>query len=109
MIKRIYEKIGRMIFWGWNLRDSHDWDYFYIFHILELKLERIYDTISEGPVDWDYDEEHRNAIQSLEKCVGLLKCLNHEEDFHGLFDTYEQEWRDELFDLMKEYGIYWWD
>lgn len=37
-----YERVCRMLFWGWNLRDSFDFDSQTIYKMLSLKYKRIH-------------------------------------------------------------------
>jgi hypothetical protein len=40
-MKRLIAKIERFFYWGWALRNSQDWDNYYLDEIMLLKLERM--------------------------------------------------------------------
>lgn len=68
-----YEKVKRMIFWGWKMRNSWDFDACTIYDMLQLKLERLlYVFKNHGHCEWNSDENN-SRMKQLREAIELLK------------------------------------
>jgi len=127
MITRIKRAIV-YAFHGWN---SFDYDYAFIFHLLQFKLKRMLPEVGKHAVlDKKTKQSLRIAVKLLEKIntnnysyfvdeyvkrygeIGLFKELDNPEEFHKAFAMDEQQRKRDinlLFDIMKKYITYWWD
>lgn len=95
--KHKYEQIQRFFFWGWKLRNSHDWDSHTIYEMLYLKLDRIYDTMKkDSHLMWNSDEKN-NGMRKLLEAKGLARDLydnqfgNNRVYFHEKFQFPREE------------------
>lgn len=58
--RNTYARICRFFFWGWKLRNSHDWDGHTLYEIIHLKLERMdKEMLNKGHLAWQYEEKKR--------------------------------------------------
>lgn len=73
-----YEMLKRMIFWGWNMRHSYDFDAHSIYLMLHLKLERVYGAMKNGNCLWN-DDESNNRMRKLLEAKGLAKRIYDEK------------------------------
>lgn len=90
-MRSIFERIKRMFYWGWNLRDNFDWDYEYVEKMLLLKLKRLhwqmenatyhmnlqdlYAHLTSTTCEWDQAHTKQNikAYRALPLCIKILK------------------------------------
>lgn len=87
-MRRIIEKIKRMLFWGWKLRDSYDFDAHTIYEILYLKLDRVYNVmLNNSHLMWN-DSPDTPGMRRLREARDL--ALRFSQDFeeydHRAFD-----------------------
>jgi hypothetical protein len=80
MFKTI-ETIKRFFFWGWKLRNNHDWDGAYMYEIIYIKLSRMYDCfLKDGHCMWN-DGSDKIGMRRLSECKELARRLR-EESYH---------------------------
>jgi len=71
-----YQMLERMIFWGWNMRHSYDFDALLCYDILYLKLKRVYECHRDhGNCVWNSNPLNRD-MKRLREAVGLAKWLS---------------------------------
>lgn len=68
---------------GWN---SYDWDYGYLFDLIEFKLKRMQREIEKG-----HHLPDKKTDQSLRLCLKLLKRIN-KRDYRYFCDLHEKKW-----------------
>lgn len=75
-VRRFGESIARACYWGWALRDSHDWDHGYLDRIVALKLRRML-TAQLGPQSYHSPEcpNYLPKVRSLKLAVKLAERL----------------------------------
>lgn len=75
-----YEKIKRMIFWGWKMRNSYDYDAHTIYEMLQWKLERLLHVFKyDGHCVWNNSEDNKR-MKDLKEAIELLKRKNSADD-----------------------------
>jgi hypothetical protein len=82
-LRHYYRMICRMIWWGWKLRNSHDWDYGYMDEIIYLKLERMQkEMLQNGHCVWNSDPKSKEyyLMRKLEQAVYTAKIITEEEE-----------------------------
>jgi hypothetical protein len=78
---KTYEKLNRMIFWGWKLRYSWDFDASTLYEIIYLKLDRVQKCcLKHGHLEWDSSPD-TNLMRKLSELKGLAKRLS-EDNYH---------------------------
>jgi hypothetical protein len=127
-MRRMFEKLQRIIFWSWNMRDNFDFDYAYTEKVLLFKLKRLRDTmntcsfhrnlqdlykdLSEMDENTsEFDREHTTQLiqcyRALDIVVKILERRNKYDfydDLVGLpkfMDTYTTASRVELENQLK--------
>lgn len=72
------ERVKRMVYWGWNLRDSYDFDTMCMYQMMALKLERIHDVMkNHSHLQWNSDERN-NSMRKLSEAKMLAKRISKE-------------------------------
>lgn len=73
------EMVKRMLFWGWKLRNSWDFDASTIWEMLNLKYTRIYNCMNKnGHLEWNKNENTK-SMKRLRTMIVLTKRLNDEK------------------------------
>jgi len=78
-LRHIYRKILRMIWWGWKLRNSYDWDHGYLDEIIYLKLYRMQKEMSQrGHCVWNSDPKSKeyHLMRKLEQAVYTARIIS---------------------------------
>ena len=126
-----YERVCRFFYWGWKLKDSHDWDYYYLNQIIHFKLvrmkKRLIDDAKAGKLavycEWQVKEKDR-AHRMLLTSVELSRRLMNEDEY--LWDQYvagkisattyfkkneAKQARDRkyFYEILEKWGRYWWE
>lgn len=89
-VRSKYQTFRRMIFWGWNLRNSWDFDAQTIYDILYLKLQRLYVVFNQnGHLVWNSSPDNKRMRKLSE---AILLCKRIKEDYHenNMFADLEQ-------------------
>ena len=108
MLLDIYKKICRFFYWGWHLRNNHEYDFAYIYRMLHLKLSRIYKYYVE--LNANPKAHYRLPTKSLHKlktCILLLDRMLEEKYHCHYFENRNYSPDDDLFvewdiDLMEK-------
>lgn len=83
-IVNFYNKLSRMAFWAWHMRDNQDWDFNWFFATAHLKLGRMEKAILDnGHHVWQSNKKQR-MCRSLLEAKELARRLS-EEDLHHKF------------------------
>jgi len=86
-----YEMIKRMLFWGWKLRNSWDFDACTIYEILYLKLTRIYNCfLDDGHCLWN-DDINNKGMRELRTAIELAKRLS-EDTYTYYNEKHNEKW-----------------
>jgi hypothetical protein len=87
----LIETVKRMFYWGWKMRDNHDWDFHYVYIMLYYKLDRMSKAmINKGHLEWQY-EENKRVVRYLKMATECARRLAFEEDnrySHQFLDKY---------------------
>ena len=85
------EMIKRMIFWGWRMRYSYDFDGHLVYDVIHIKLKRLYQCMkTNGHLMWNSDENNRN-MRRLNEAVELSKRMMNQSDYYSLKSLYETQ------------------
>jgi len=81
-----YEMIRRMVFWGWKLRNSWDFDAQTIYTIMYLKLDRLYNCFRDnGHCVWN-SSERNSRMRQLSECRELFRRLDEYDPMMVAYD-----------------------
>ena len=73
------EIVSRMLFWGWHMRKSYDFDSHTIYDMLHLKLKRIYHShLNHNHCVWNSSPE-KVRMRRLAECIELCGRLSEDE------------------------------
>jgi hypothetical protein len=99
-VRRFCSSVKRACYWGWALRNNHDWDHGYLDTMVALKLRRMLNA-QVGPQSY-HDPECKNylpKVRSLKLAVKLAERLQadkyHESPKYPLDYTFERTERTE--------------
>lgn len=45
---RLFNQISNFFYWGWKLKENYEWDYFFLYEIIYLKLQRMEKLFCNG-------------------------------------------------------------
>jgi hypothetical protein len=85
-IRAFIRKLKRFVAYGMHGYNTYDWDYGYLFEMLEFKLKRMQHEIING-----HHTPDKATDQSLRLCLKLLKKLNG-RDYHYFMDIHNAKW-----------------
>lgn len=72
---RLWNCIKRFFYWGWKLRNSHDWDHDYFLEVMYLKLKRMEQyQITQG-ISVDSEDPDSEMRKSMRVALKLLERL----------------------------------
>jgi len=92
------EMLDRMVFWGWNMRWSWDFDAHTIYDMLYYKLVRLEKVFTEsGNCCWNQDPEYPDYkyMKSLRLAIKILKRLKDRDTPRyciGLWERHDKKW-----------------
>lgn len=99
-MRKLFNQISRFFYWGWKLRNNHDFDGGYIYEMLELKLKRMKKACYEnGHRVWS---EKSREYKAIVECIELCKKLGDEE--HPYYEMFEKEFGPGLDYEFKDVG-----
>lgn len=82
-VRRFWEKLCRMCFWGWKMRNSYDWDFAYLYEMLYLKLDKMQQCmLQSGSCVWCTSKE-THLMRKLSICRELARRL-WEHDYNDI-------------------------
>lgn len=100
-------RFERMIYWGWNLRNSYDWDFGSIDDILYLKLKRIHGQIA-SPENMEFHKQHNtdkyHAYKALQLAIKLLERVRKDEYNDKPLDTLDKKFGEISYDFEPVEG-----
>lgn len=85
-IRSFIRKLKRAAAYAIQGYNSYDWDYSYLFKLIEFKIKRIELEIINGHAIPD-----KQTLQSLRLCLKLLKRINNSE-YHYFLDIHNAKW-----------------
>lgn len=91
--RRTYGKLARFFYWGWNLRNSYDWDYSYLYEIMLLKMKRMYTAIENGSTE---EKEKKKILRTLKDAINYCDKLL-KDDYTRNLDKVDQKWGEHEF------------
>jgi hypothetical protein len=75
ILKNLYYKIRRMLFWAWKMRNNHDFDGEFIYEAIYLKLSRLHSfMLDNGHLEWNCSNS--NLMRKLCEAKGIAKKLS---------------------------------
>lgn len=86
--KNFFRRVSFFLFWGWTLKDSHDWDYYHLYELINIKLKRMRKALENG-----FTEKRtlKRMLKSLDQAIALSdKLLNN--DYSERTDKVEAKW-----------------
>lgn len=104
-MKHYLQNIRMFFYWGWKLRNNHDWDYSYLFDMITLKLERMNKELLNSLVDWEHDDEHKRAIKALSLAVKIGQKMH---DYDPFDYKREAKYKKIFLRIIEKYSYYWW-
>jgi len=85
-----FETAERMLWWGWKMRKSHDWDNGYLFEVMYLKMKRMEHSFTKyGSCVWN--QTTSKELIRFRRALELIKQL-HEDTFDQPYDLHEAKW-----------------
>jgi hypothetical protein len=105
-MRSLIEKIKRIVYWGWTLRDSHDFDFGYSEQALLFKLRRLQECMNtdswhmnlldlyaiKGTLDDEFPENTLENIRGHRALNLVIMLLERQQkssfygDFTGIYD-----------------------
>jgi len=79
----LFDNINRIIWWTPKIWKDRDWDYAYLYKIIEYKLARMEDCIRNG-----YNVDSEKVAKNIKICRELLKRLAKDEYEHEFISEY---------------------
>jgi hypothetical protein len=94
------EMIGRMIYWGWHMRWSWDFDAGTIYKMLHLKLDRTYDCMkNHSHLKWNSDVNNP-GMRKLCEAKHLASKLS-KDNYHREYEKFSQMYKSNRKDCMS--------
>jgi hypothetical protein len=105
-MRSFIEKIKRMVYWGWTMRNSYDFDYGYCQEVFLLKLKRLQHEMNtcefhsnledlyalKGTPEDDFPENTLDCIKAYRALNVVIQLLERQQnssfygDFTGIYD-----------------------
>lgn len=109
-IINLYTKINRMLFWGWNMRNSVDYDASTLYDVVYLKLDRVYDSmLNYNHLVWNSSPDTK-LMRRLCELKLLAKKLSESDKYNSnyskLSDKYARVSRDGLDRLFYSFNLH---
>lgn len=74
-----YERLCRMLYWGWHMRDSYDFDAQTLYEMTYRKLDRVYYVMkNHGHLMWNSNENNR-LMRELREARELARRMWQDE------------------------------
>lgn len=111
-LHQLIGRIKRFFFWGWKLRDNHDFDGAFLLEVIEIKLQRMHDGFKKyGHCLWTTEEvdpeypDAPNRMALLREAIQLAKKLR--ESDSNLYlkdesDAYFEKWGHHEMEFSEE-------
>lgn len=78
-MRSLIEKIKRIVFWGWKLRNNYDFDAGYMYEVMYLKFDRLYyGMLAHSHCVWNSSPSSK-LMRRLYEARGLAKKLSESE------------------------------
>lgn len=76
-------------YWGWMLKDDRNWDFYFLYYVLSLKLKLMRNALAIGFVE---EKEKKKILKPLDRAISLCDRLR-DQDYSRNHDA-----------TMKKYG-----
>jgi hypothetical protein len=76
-------------YWGWTLKDDRNWDFYFLYYVLAVKLKLMRKTLANGFVE---AKEKAKILKPLDRAIVLCERLR-DQDYSRNHDA-----------VMKKYG-----
>lgn len=101
------EMIERMIFWGWKMRNSWDFDASTTYSMIHLKLDRCYKTFKDhGHCAWNSSEK-LNRMRKLKEASKLAERLYEDKYDIRAFKETDERFKFKQWFTPSKYGSQW--
>ena len=86
-----YEMLQRVVFWGWKMRWSWDFDAHTIYEMLYLKLDRVYVCMRDhSHCVWNSNEDNRRMRELREAKELARRLMDDDYEMAGFYETEEK-------------------
>lgn len=103
-VRQLKNRIRNFFYYGWKLKDSHNWDYVYLYQIIHIKIQAMYDCMVDGICI--SNERDSNKMRKMLEASLLAKRLS---EFEYDSSEHRDSMSNRLFYLVDKYITYWWD
>jgi hypothetical protein len=80
--------IRNFSFWGWSLKDDRNWDFYFLYYILALKLKLMRKSLADGVVE---AKEKKKILKPLDRAIVLCERLR-DQDYNKYHDRVEAKY-----------------
>lgn len=86
--RKTWYTIQNFFFWGWTLRDDRNWDFYYLYFILTLKLKLMRKSLANGVIE---AKERKKILKPLDRAIKLAERLR-DQDYSRNMDKHEKKY-----------------
>jgi len=115
-IRRLGKTLARMIYWGWFMRDSYDWDFYHLEVMMLAKLKRMRkEMTTNGHCSWCVTPEEDSEGGLLNKLDLAIYLLNRQVNRNvvgyavGTHAKHDAKWGEIKWDWKSGYVKIWRD
>lgn len=90
-IRLQYERICRMLYWGWAMRDNYDFDSGFMFDMEVLKLKRLLWVFENEGHHWEECEKYAPKMKSIRLAIKIGDKLL-EDRYMKHYDLHVAKW-----------------
>lgn len=80
--------IRNFFYWGWMLKDDRNWDFYFLYYVLVLKLKLMRKSLANGLVE---EKEKRKILKPLDRAIVLAERLR-DQDYTEHHDKVEAKY-----------------
>ena len=115
-LRYLYEKvtgIWQYLVFMWKNDSYREWDFCYLYDLMEFKLNRMSLVLREG-----YAMDHEERYKEIQQALAYYHVYKNIEDGHydrenieAIKDVYNQQQKawDEFHEILRKHGQKWWD
>lgn len=86
--RKLWYTIRNFFYWGYKLKDDRNWDFYYLYYILTLKLKLMRESLAAGFVERN---ELKKILKPLDRAIALAERLR-DQDYSRNMDKHEQKY-----------------
>jgi hypothetical protein len=94
-IRILWKTVCRMVWWGWKMRNNHDWDFAYLYLTIHLKLQRM---------DKVLFSEKSYALWTIQDKSRVYRALKETKEIARRLSTGEEHYKYTL-QFHEKYGF----